>query len=71
MIEEYRRLNVLNFEMEAGTLFTMGQVYGFVAGCVCGVVAKRTDAEGVQLDDKATAVENAVRVAVRAAEDFA
>lgn len=71
MIEEYRRLNVLNFEMEAGTLLTMGQVYGFVAGCICGVVAKRTEAEGVQLDDKATAVENAVRVAVRAAEDFA
>lgn len=71
MIEEYRRLNVLNFEMEAGTLLTMGQVYGFVAGCICGVVAKRTEAEGVQMDDKATAVENAVRVAVRAAEDFA
>lgn len=60
----YRALNILNFEMEAGTLFKMGSVYGFRAACVCGVVAQRTEAEAVVLDAKDVAVENAVRVAV-------
>lgn len=33
--ETYRQLNILNYEMEAGTLFKMGLVYGFSAACVC------------------------------------
>ncbi|MDA8018517.1 MAG: nucleoside phosphorylase [Thermoanaerobaculia bacterium] len=71
MIDEYRHLHVLNFEMEAATLLTMSQVYGFVAGCICGVVAQRTEAETVVAAGKAHAVANAIRVAVRAAEAFA
>jgi uridine phosphorylase len=65
--EEYRRLNVLNYEMEAGTLFKIGLVYGFAAGCICGVVAQRTAGEQIVLEHKAGAVENAIAVAVRAA----
>lgn len=65
--EEYRRLNVLNYEMECGTLFKMAGVYGFAAGCVCGVIAQRTTSESVVLEQKAVAVDNAIRVAVRAA----
>jgi uridine phosphorylase len=65
--EEYRRLNVLNYEMEAGTLFKIGLVYGFAAGCICGVVAQRTAGEQIVLERKAGAVENAIAVAVRAA----
>ena len=45
MIDEYPDLGVLNFEMEAGTLFKMGGVYGFAAGCVCGIIAQRTEDE--------------------------
>lgn len=71
MIEEYRNLNVLNFEMEAGTLLTMAGVYGFRAGCVCAVVARRTKKEDVLLEGKDEAVENAIRVALEAAEGFA
>jgi uridine phosphorylase len=66
--QEYRDLNVLNYEMEAGTLFKMGGVYGFAAACICGVVAQRTSAESIVLEQKGTAVENAIRVALRAAE---
>jgi uridine phosphorylase len=66
--QEYRDLNVLNYEMEAGTLFKMGGVYGFAAACICGVVAQRTSAESIVLEQKATAVENAIRVALRAAD---
>ncbi|RMG61858.1 MAG: uridine phosphorylase, partial [Chloroflexi bacterium] len=53
--------------MESGTLFKMGGVYGFAAGCVCGVIAQRTEAERVVLEAKAIAVENAIRMAVEAA----
>ena len=68
--EEYRRLNVLNYEMECGTLFKMAGVYNFTAACVCGVVAQRTVSENVILEQKDVAVKNAIAVAVRAAESI-
>jgi uridine phosphorylase len=68
--EEYRRLGILNYEMECGTLFKMGGVYGFAAGCVCGVIAERVASESVALEAKALATENAINVAVRAASQF-
>jgi uridine phosphorylase len=68
--EEYRRLRILNYEMEAGTLFKMGSVYGCAAGCICGVVAQRTAHEAIVLESRATAVEHAIRIAVRAAENL-
>lgn len=67
--EEYRRLNVLNYEMECGTLFKMAGVYKFAAACVCGVVAQRTMSEDVVLDQKDAAVKNAIAVAIRAAQN--
>jgi uridine phosphorylase len=69
--EEYRHLGILNYEMESGTLFKMGLVYGFRAGCVCGVVAQRTVGEAVIFDQKGVAVERAISVALRAATEFA
>jgi uridine phosphorylase len=68
MIDEYAALRVLNFEMEAGTLFKMGQVYGFAAGCVCGIIAQRTEDEQPRLNEKAAAVDRAVAVAIAAAD---
>ena len=68
MIDEYHDLGVLNFEMEAGTLFKMGVVYGFAAGCVCGIIAQRGEAEEPLLDVKDAAIDRAVRVAVEAAD---
>ncbi len=66
--EEYQRLNVLNYEMECGTLFKMAGVYDFAAACVCGVIAQRTSSENIVLEQKDVAVKNAIAVAVRAAE---
>jgi uridine phosphorylase len=63
--EEYRRLNILNYEMEAGTLFKMGLVYGFAAGCVCAVLAERGNSEGVQIEKKQQAEQAAVAVALK------
>ena len=70
VIEEYQHLNILNFEMEAGTLFKMGSVYGFKAACVCGVIAERTDSEGIVLEQKDKAVTNAIKVAVKTVENL-
>lgn len=70
MVDEYRNLNILNFEMECGTLFVMANVYGFSAGCVCAVVADRTEKEAPDLEAKAVAVDGAIRTALRAAEAF-
>jgi uridine phosphorylase len=68
LIDEYQDLGVLNFEMEAGTLFKMGLVYGFQAGCVVGIIAQRNAAEEPDLQIKDVAVDNAIRVAVAAAD---
>ena len=70
MIDEYHDLGVLNFEMEAGTLFKMGVVYGFAAGCVCAIIAQRAEAEEPRLDEKDAAVDRAIRVAVAAADTW-
>lgn len=67
-VEEYWNLNILSYEMGAGTLFKMAGVYGFAAACVCGVVAQRTEDEKVVLGNKAGVVEKTIRVALRAAE---
>ncbi len=64
--EEYRRLNILNFEMECGTLLKMAGVYGFSAGCVCAVLDDRSTGEDIDLDIKAGAERDAARVALRA-----
>ncbi len=68
MVDEYQALGILNFEMEAGTLFKMGLVYGFAAGCACGIIAQRTEDERPDLAAKARAVDDAVTVAIAAAD---
>lgn len=68
LIDEYRGLGVLGFEMEAGTLLKMGLVYGFRAACVLAVVAQRGEAEEPDLGAKESAVARAVTVAVTAAD---
>ncbi|WP_116996068.1 nucleoside phosphorylase [Desertimonas flava] len=70
MIDEYHDLGVLSFEMEAGTLFKMGAVYGFSAGAVVGIVAQRGLSEAPDTTIIGTAVDNAIRVAVAAADTW-
>lgn len=68
--QEYRNLNILNYEMEAGTLFKMAGVYGFAAGCICAVIAQRTEQETVVLAAKERAIKNAIEVALEAAIEY-
>ena len=62
--DSYRQLNILNYEMEVGTLFKMAGVYGFRAACICAVVAQRTTAETVAIVDKDAAVQKAIQVVI-------
>jgi uridine phosphorylase len=41
IIEELSKVNVLAFEMEASTIFTLSQIYSARAGCICAVIANR------------------------------
>lgn len=41
IIPTLQKANVLNFEMETATLFTLASVYGLMAGAVCAVYANQ------------------------------
>ncbi|TFG34129.1 uridine phosphorylase [Candidatus Thorarchaeota archaeon] len=45
LIEDLTKANVVNFEMEAATLFTLGNIYGFRTGAACAVYANRVKDE--------------------------
>ncbi len=67
-LEEWRRLNVLNYEMESATLFTMCAANGWRAGCVAGVIANRALEEIPTDEDKIAATEEqAIAVVIAAA----
>ncbi|HOS96542.1 MAG TPA: nucleoside phosphorylase [Deltaproteobacteria bacterium] len=66
--EEYRGLNIANYEMECGTLLKMAGVYGFAAGCVCAVIDDRSTGEEIDLSVKSRAENDAIRVALGALE---
>lgn len=40
-VEQLRRMRVTNFEMEAGTIFTLASLFGLRAGAACVVIADR------------------------------
>ncbi len=44
-LADWQALGVLNYEMEAATLFTMCSALGLRAGCVAGVLVNRTETE--------------------------
>jgi uridine phosphorylase len=69
-LEEYVHLGILNYEMEAGTLFKMGGVYGISTGCVLAIIAARHEAEAPDLEVKELAVDNAIKVAIRTADSW-
>jgi uridine phosphorylase len=71
MTEEWRRLRVLNYEMESATLFTICSAFGLRAGCVTGVInTRRADetAAPISAEDLRRGEEHAVRVGIKAAE---
>ncbi len=59
LINFLKQANVLNFEMEASTIFTLSNIYGLRAGMVCAVIANRETEEFVA----EAGVDEAIRVA--------
>ena len=59
IISDLQRANVLNFEMESSTIFTLANIYGARAGSVCAAVANRVTDEFI-VD---AGVEDAIKVA--------
>ncbi|HWQ17234.1 MAG TPA: uridine phosphorylase [Sulfolobales archaeon] len=45
LVKILRDANVVNFEMEAATIFTLSNIYGARAGAVCAVIANRETGE--------------------------
>jgi len=66
--EEWRQLNVLNYEMEAATVLTLTSALGLRGGCVTGVVDSRKKSEHITKEGLEQGQQNAVRVAVKAIE---
>lgn len=44
-LADWQAMGVLNYEMEAATLFTMCSTMGLRAGCICGVLVNRAETE--------------------------
>ena len=65
--EEWQKLNVMNYEMESATLFTMCAALGLKAACVAGVLVNRTRQEIPNIDLKVVE-QNAITVVIKAAE---
>ena len=63
----WRALGVLNYEMEAATLFVMASTMGLRAGAVLGVILNRAETESLATGAVAMAEQNAVLVATSAA----
>lgn len=66
--EEWRKLHVLNYEMEAATVLTLCSALGLRGGCVTGVVVRRVEGEHITKEGLERGEQNAVRVAVKAME---
>jgi len=66
-LEEWQALGVLNYEMEAATLFTMCSAIGLRAGCVAGVLVNRTRAETPAADASKRVESTTIGVVVDAA----
>lgn len=63
VIEDLTRARVANFEMEAATIFTLCQLFGFRGGMICSVGANRVTGERI---DTADSIKRCARVASRA-----
>ena len=67
-LKEWQRLNVLNYEMESSTVFTLCSAMGLRGGCVCGAIVNRTSKEGITEMAFKSGEENAIKVAVASLE---
>jgi len=65
-LKEWQSLNVLNFEMEASTLFVMCSVLNLRAACICATIANRSKAEDVDKSLYENSINNCVDIVAHA-----
>ena len=61
-MEEWQKLNVLNYEMESSALFTTASALGLRSGCVAGVIVSRASSEKIRKIDVKKAEDNTIEV---------
>lgn len=66
-LDEWRSLNVLNYEMESATLLTMCAANGWRAGCVAGVLVNRNTDETPDAGASAAVESTSIGIVVEAA----
>ncbi len=66
IIPDLKRARVLNFEMEAATLFTLCSLFGLRAGAICGILANRETNEFAEPGAISKIEEKVARVSVEA-----
>jgi len=64
LVEDLAKLNILNFEMESSTLFTLANVRGFRAGTICAVYANRPKNKFIKPKEKEKAEENCIKTGI-------
>ena len=69
-LKEWQSMGVLNFEMEAATLFTMCASSGLRAGCVAGAIINRTQKEIPNHDNLADIEAKTIRIVVESARNL-
>ena len=69
-MEEWKKLRVLNFEMESASLLTICSVFGLKAGAVCGIIAQRTEEEQVNTDIIPTVEKNLGKIVKEAIREL-
>lgn len=67
-LKQWQDLNVLNFEMESATLFTMCSALGLKAAMVAGVIVNRTQQEIPDESLIHTTEQNTIEIVVKAVE---
>lgn len=68
-LEQWQKLNVLNFEMESATLYTTASAFGLKAGCIASVIVNRTMEETPD-DSVLSAAEKNLASAVKHAVEY-
>lgn len=68
LIPDLKLARVLNFEMEAATLFTLCSLFGLRAGTICGIIANRETNEFAEPGAISKIEEKVARVSVEAAK---
>lgn len=66
IISDLRKARVLNFEMEAATLFTLCSLFGLRAGAICGILANRETNEFAEQKQISKIEAKVAKVAVEA-----